>query len=202
MSVQSSFKSAFQGFDPNNLDLNAAGNWPIGIKVIVYLLVLGLVIFAGIHFYVSEHHNLLEKEIQKEAQLKQEYERKSFQVANLAALRKQMEDVEGKFSELLGQLPTQKEVPGLLEDISDIGKAAGLQIEIIALEAERKDKFYIELPINIEVKGVYHQLGQFVSGVAAIERIVTLHDYKIEPTEDGQLRMVISAKTYRYDDEE
>ena len=197
-----SFQNAFQGFDPNNLDLNSAGNWPIGIKAIVYLIIMAGVVFAGIHFYVSEQHGQLEREIQKETQLKQEFERKSFQVANLAALRKQMEDVEGKFSELLGQLPTDKEVPGLLEDISDIGRAAGLQIEQIALAGERKEKFYIELPINIEVKGTYHQMGQFVSGVAAIERIVTLHDYTLKPTNDGMLEMLISAKTYRYDDTE
>ncbi|MGY8870196.1 MAG: type 4a pilus biogenesis protein PilO, partial [Pseudomonadales bacterium] len=91
---------------------------------------------------------------------------------------------------------------GLLEDISDIGRAAGLQIEQIALAGERKEKFYIELPINIEVEGTYHQMGQFVSGVAAIKRIVTLHDYPLKPTDDGLLKMGISAKTYRYDDTE
>ncbi len=198
----SSFKNAFQGFDPNNLDLNTAGNWPIGIKVIVYLLIFCGVFYGGVHLYVSEKHDLLGKEVQKEEQSKQEYTVKSFQVANLAALRKQMEDVEGKFSELLRQLPTEKEVPGLLEDITDIGRAAGLQIKVIALDQERKAKFYIELPINIEVKGTYHQMGQFVSGVAAIKRIVTLHDYNIKPTQDGMLEMVINAKTYRYDDSE
>ena len=197
-----SLKNAFQGFDPNNMDINTAGNWPVGVKVVVYLLILVIVVYAGIHFYVSEKHVQLEREIQKESQLKQEFEKKSFQVANLTALRKQMEDVEVKFSELLGQLPTDKEVPGLLEDISDIGRAAGLEIEEIALEGELQEKFYIELPINIEVKGTYHQMGQFVSGVAAIERIVTLHDYTLEPTDDGMLEMAISAKTYRYDDTE
>lgn len=197
-----SFKNAFQGFDPNNLDLNAAGNWPIGVKVVVYIIIMSVVVYAGVHFYVSEQHTQLEREIQKEVQYKKEFEKKSFQVANLSALRKQMEDVEVKFSELLGQLPTDKEVPGLLEDISDIGRAAGLQIKVIQLAGERKAKFYIELPINIEVKGTYHQMGQFVSGVAAIKRIVTLHDYTLTPTDDGMLEMVISAKTYRYDDTE
>ncbi len=198
----SSFKNAFQGFDPNNLDLNTAGNWPIGIKVIVYALIFCGFFYAGLEFYVTDKHAVLEKEVELEAQSKQEYTVKSYQVANLAALRKQMEDVEGKFSELLRQLPTDKEVPGLLEDITDIGRAAGLQIKVIALDQERKAKFYIELPINIEVKGTYHQMGQFVSGVAAIKRIVTLHDYNIKPTEDGMLEMVINAKTYRYDDTE
>ncbi|WP_293267406.1 type 4a pilus biogenesis protein PilO [Neptunomonas sp.] len=197
-----SLKNAFQGFDPNNMDINSAGNWPVGVKVVIYFLILIIVVYAGIHFYVSEKHVQLEREIQKESRLKQEFEKKSFQVANLTALRKQMEDVEVKFSELLGQLPTDKEVPGLLEDISDIGRAAGLEIDEIALEGELQEKFYIELPINIEVKGTYHQMGQFVSGVAAIERIVTLHDYTLKPTDDGMLEMAISAKTYRYDDTE
>jgi type IV pilus assembly protein PilO len=184
------------------MDLNTAGNWPVGVKAVVYLIILVAVVFAGIHFYVSEKNIQVERAIQKETQLKQEFEKKSFQVANLKALRKQMEDVEGKFSELLGQLPTDKEVPGLLEDISNIGRAAGLEIEEIALAGEKQEKFYIELPINIEVKGTYHQMGQFVSGVAAIERIVTLHDYTLNPTDDGMLEMAISAKTYRYDDTE
>jgi type IV pilus assembly protein PilO len=120
-------------------------------------------------------------------------------VANLPALRKQMADVEGRFSELLTQLPTDKEVPGLLEDISDIGRGAGLVINSIALQPERKSKFYIELPINIDVAGSYHELGQFVSGVAAIDRIVTLHDFNVRPG-SGNLSMTIQAKTYRYDD--
>lgn len=202
--MKAALKDAFHGFDPNNLDFNTAGNWPIGIKFVVYLLVVALVAFAGVHFYIKEKHESLERDIQKEAQLKQEYSSKAFQVANLDALSKQMEDVEDKFKELLRQLPTAKEVPGLLEDITDIGRAAGLQIKVIALEAEKKGQFYIELPIAVEVKGTYHQLGQFVSGIAAIKRIVTLHDYKIEPDKDeaGMLNMSINAKTYRYDDTE
>ncbi|RVU31464.1 MULTISPECIES: type 4a pilus biogenesis protein PilO [Neptunomonas] len=196
------FKKAFQGFDPNNLDLNTAGNWPIGVKVIFYLIVLGLVSWGGVHFYVQDKHDRLEREISRESELRKEFESKSFQVANLSALRKQMEDVEDKFSELLRQLPTAKEVPGLLEDITDIGRAAGLEIKRIALEPEKKEQFYIELPINIEVQGTYHQMGQFVSGVAAIKRIVTLHNYKIVADEAGVLQLKIDAKTYRYDDSE
>lgn len=196
------FKKAFQGFDPNNLDLNTAGSWPIGVKVIFYLIVLGLVSWGGVHFYVQDKHDRLEREISRESELRKEFESKSFQVANLSALRKQMEDVEDKFSELLRQLPTAKEVPGLLEDITDIGRAAGLEIKRIALEPEKKEQFYIELPINIEVQGTYHQMGQFVSGVAAIKRIVTLHNYKIVADEAGVLQLKIDAKTYRYDDSE
>ncbi len=200
MSIADGFKNAFRGFDPNNLDVNSAGTWPVGVKAIVYVLVFAALLGAGIYFLIMDKHTAVEREISKERDLKQEFESKAFQVANLDALRQQMRDVEGRFAELLRQLPTDKEVPGLLEDITAIGKNAGLAIDSIALQAERKDKFYVELPINIQVRGTYHQMGEFVSGVAAIKRIVTLHDYAIRPGDNNMLSMTISAKTYRYDD--
>lgn len=190
---------AFKGFDINNVDVNEAGNWPIGVKIVVYILLFSALVGGAIYFYVNDQYIAVEREIAKEPPLKTEFQKKAFQVANLPALRKQMADVEGRFSELLTQLPTDKEVPGLLEDISDIGRGAGLVINSIALQPERKSKFYIELPINIDVVGSYHELGQFVSGVAAIDRIVTLHDFNVRPGSDS-LVMTIQAKTYRYDD--
>ncbi|KAA0876266.1 type IV pilus inner membrane component PilO [Nitrincola tapanii] len=192
-------RNAFSGFDINNLDVNTAGNWPVGVKLITYLLVFALALGAGIHFLIADKHKAVEREISREADLKRQYESKSFQVANLDALRRQMADIEDRFSEILKQLPTDKEVPGLLEDISDIGRQAGLKIELIALQPEVKAQFYVELPINIQVTGTYHQMGEFVSGVSAIERIVTLHDYTIRPSSDA-LSMTINAKTYRYDE--
>ncbi|GAA0793770.1 type 4a pilus biogenesis protein PilO [Marinobacterium sediminicola] len=195
-----SFKRAFQGFDVNNVDINQAGNWPIGVKVVVYLLVFAVVVGAGVHFFIKDKHVAVEREISKEREHKQEYQTKAFQVASLDALRKQMADVEGRFAELLKQLPTDKEVPGLLEDITEIGQAAGLEFTLIQLEPERKEQFYVELPIRIMVQGNYHQMGEFVSGVAAIKRIVTLHDFSLSPEAGGRLSMEISAKTYRYDD--
>ncbi|MET3999287.1 type 4a pilus biogenesis protein PilO [Marinobacterium sp. MBR-109] len=193
-------KKAFQGFDFNNVDVNQAGNWPIGIKVIVYLLVFAIIVGAGVHFLIKDKHAAVEREITKEQELKQEYQRKAFQVASLDALRKQMADVEGRFAELLKQLPTDKEVPGLLEDITEIGRSAGLEFDLIALQPEKREQFYVELPIRILVRGNYHQMGEFVSGVAAIKRIVTLHDFSLQPGGDNSLTMEISAKTYRYDD--
>lgn len=192
-------KNAFRGFDLNDMDFANAGNWPIGAKVVSYLLLVILICAAGWHFYAADKRVGLQREVKKEVGLKNVYKEKSFQVANLDALRKQMADVEGKFAELLKQLPTEKEVPGLLDDITDLGKDSGLDIGSIALAAEYKNKFYIELPINISVKGSYHQLGQFVSGVAALSRIVTLHNYSISPA-GNMLSMNIQAKTYRYDD--
>ena len=192
-------QNAFKGFDINNLDFKQAGNWPIGVKFVCYLLVFMVAVGAGIHFIITEKHQELEREVAREVDLRTEFNTKSLRVSNLDALRRQMADVEERFSEILKQLPTEKEVPGLLEDISDIGRQAGLQIESIALQTERRDQFYIELPINIEVTGTYHQMGEFVSGVAAIERIVTLHDYIIRNNTDDSLTMTINAKTYRYE---
>src|SRR5690554_1384623 len=100
------FKKAFQGFDINNVDVNQAGNWPIGIKAIVYHLVFVIIVGAGVHFLIKDKHVAIEREISKENELKQEYQRKAFQVASLDALRQQMADVEGRFAELLKQLPT------------------------------------------------------------------------------------------------
>ncbi|MFT6352544.1 MAG: type IV pilus assembly protein PilO [Neptuniibacter pectenicola] len=195
----SALQNAFKGFDPNDMDFNAAGNWPIGVKIVCYLMVMIAIGAAGWHFYITDKQVALKKEIAKESGLKAVYEEKAFQVANLAALRKQMEDVEDKFTELKKQLPTEKEVPGLLDDITNLGTDSGLDIGSIKLTAESKKEFYIELPININVSGSYHQLGQFVSGIAGLPRIVTLHDYTIKPS-GTTVSMQISAKTYRYDE--
>lgn len=192
-------QNAFRGFDINNVDFKQSGNWPVGIKFICCVLAFAAIVGAGIHFFIKDKHIAVEREISRESDLKREFEDKSFRVANLDALRRQMADVEERFSEILKQLPTDKEVPGLLEDISDIGRQAGLSIETIALQPERRSQFYIELPINIQVTGSYHQLGEFVSGVAAIERIVTLHDFTISTDANDVLTMTINAKTYRYE---
>lgn len=202
MALQDSFKNAFRGFDINNVDLNTAGSWPYGVKAIFYLVVLVALTAAGYHFYIKDLQTRLDQEIAKETPLKEQYRSKAFQVANLEALKRQMADVEETFAELLQQLPTDTEVPGLLEDITEIGQNSGLNFDVISLAPEKKVKFYIELPINIQVKGSYHQLGEFISGMAALPRIVTVHDFTIKPlSNNGDLSMSLSARTYRYDDE-
>lgn len=194
-------KNSFRGFDPNNLDFSTAGSWPAGPKVLFYLILFAAGCGAGYYFYINDLLDKHEQEVRKEPDLKNQFRVKAFQVANLEALKRQMADVEERFSELLKQLPTDTEVPGLLEDITEIGQNSGLTFDTISLSPEKKVKFYIELPINIKVKGGYHQLGEFVSGVAALPRIVTLHDFSITPVSSaGDLSMTISAKTYRYDD--
>lgn len=196
-------KDSFKGFDPNNLDVNAAGSWPVGVKVISYILVFSIVVFLGITYYISDKEQVLAGQKRKEENLKTEYSAVANRVANLVGLRKQMADVEEQFKEIKRQLPTQKEVPGLLEDITNIGIASGLTINSIGLQAERNEKYYIELPIQISATGTYHQVGNFVSGIAAIKRIVTLHDFTLAPQGQGQeqLSISITAKTYRNDDE-
>lgn len=197
------FKKAFEGFDVNDLDFATAGHWPIGVKVVNYLLAFSIVLGLGIYFYLLDSSDRLDRVMREEASLKQSFEQKAGEVANLEALRQQMADVEERFSELLRQLPSQNEVPGLLDDITAIGRASGLDIRLIELQPEQKSQFYIELPINITVAGTYHQMGEFVSGVAAISRIVTLHDYQIAPSQNSdKLVMNIRAKTYRYDEQE
>ncbi|MEH6445714.1 MAG: type 4a pilus biogenesis protein PilO [Oceanospirillaceae bacterium] len=194
-------KKSFKGFDPNNLDLSVAGTWPIGVKVIVHILLFVVLIFLGVNYYVSDKEQILASKVRNEEKLKIEYRSISNRVANLSGLRQQMSDVEEQFKEIKRQLPTEKEVPGLLEDITNIGIASGLTIDSIALQPERKDKYYIELPILIAAKGTYHQVGNFVSGIAGIKRIVTLHNFNLVPTANDQLSITITAKTYRNDDE-
>lgn len=188
-----SLKNSFKGFDPNNLDVSAAGAWPLGVKIISYVLLFLLVVFLGVTYYVSDKEQLLKNKFAEEQKLKENFSFVSNRVANLEGLRKQMSDVEEQFEEIRRQLPTQKEVPGLLEDITNIGIASGLVINSIALQTERKQQYYIELPILISASGSYHQMGKFVSGIAAIKRIVTLHDFNLSPIGSDQLTISITA---------
>lgn len=199
-----SFNDAIQElkeFDVNDLDAENIGSWPIMIKTIVWILVFIGVLAAGYFYDVSELQQQLAKSEKKEQELKSQFERKAYQAANLDAYRKQMEEMEVSFGALISQLPSDTEVPGLLEDITNKGLASGLEISSITLGRERAEEFYIELPIKIEVSGNYHDLGSFVSGIAGLPRIVTLHDFEISQQKGSSaLTMKITAKTYRYKD--
>jgi type IV pilus assembly protein PilO len=190
-------------FDINNIDLQSIGTWPILVKSIVWAVVFVGVLVGG-YFQLIEPLRLeLEKVTAKEQELREEYKRKAFKAANLAAYRKQMIEMEETFGALLSQLPTDTEVPGLLEDITEEGVSNGLEITSIQLQPEVRKEFYVELPISIQVKGPYHDLAAFVSGIAGLPRIVTLHDFKIGGAQGGiDLNMSITAKTYRYRDPE
>lgn len=190
-------------FDVNNIDFEKAGIWPWPVKVLVCLLLVGI-IFAGIYYFKISDMNLQLQSVEaKERNLRETFKTKSFEAANLDAYRAQMVEMNNTFESLLSRLPTDTEVPGLLEDIDTRGAESGLTIKEIKPEPERTAEYYIELPISIQVDGGYHDLGSFVSGIAGMPRIVTLHDYSINLKKDSaELSMKISAKTYRYRSQE
>ncbi len=186
--------------DLADLDFENIGAWPVAVRVIACVLTAVVVLVLGYQLHITDLQARYEQTIQSEKNLREQFRVKAFQAANLGAYRIQMKDMEQSFGALVRQLPSDTEVPGLLEDITFTGRAAGLQIEEIKLQTEKVTEFYIELPISVSVKGTYHDLGNFVSGVASLSRIVTLHDFEIKPGKGSKLDMNILAKTYRYND--
>lgn len=187
-------------FDVNDINLDNVGTLPVPIKVILSLILFAVVVAGGYYYHIKNLQQQLLAVQGEETTLKQEFERKAFQVANLDALRRQMVEMEESFGALVSQLPSDTEVPGLLEDITNKGLLNGLQISSIDLQPEVSREFYVELPIAIVASGSYHDLGAFISGMAALPRIVTLHDFVIRAQNEGGpvLDISITAKTYRY----
>ena len=202
MSLASSLES-LRNTDLSDLDMNNLGSWPAAVKVIAGILLLVLVLGGGYYLHLSDLQSSLEQQAREEESLKQQFSSKAFQAANLDAYKAQMLEMEASFGALLRQLPSDTEVPGLLEDITRTGLGSGLEFEEIKLQPEVTQQFYIELPIQIKVVGSYHDLATFVSGVSSLPRIVTLHDFEIKPQSkdsSSKLHMSILAKTYRYND--
>lgn len=198
----SEWLDSLRKIDINDLDVNNLGSWPAAVKTIAGALLLILVLAGGYFFYIQDMQTQLDQARNDEATLREQFSNKAFQAANLPAYKTQMVEMENTFGALLRQLPSDTEVPGLLEDITRTGLGSGLEFEEIKLLPEAAQQFYIELPIQITVTGAYHDLATFVSGVASLPRIVTLHDFEIRPVDKspGKLRMSILAKTYRYND--
>jgi type IV pilus assembly protein PilO len=186
--------------DLNNLDPNNPGLWPLPIQLALIGILSIALVYAGYHFDISKQRDELATVEAEEFEHKETFERKQKKTANLKPLREQMKEIEQSFGDMLRQLPNKTEVAGLLVDISQTGLSAGLEFELFQPRAEVPTEFYAELPISIRVKGSYHQLGEFVSGIAALPRIVTTHDIKISG--DGALTMSATAKTYRAIEEE
>lgn len=199
MSLADSLKN-LNDFDINDLDVNNAGIWPAPVKAIVAIIIFGLILGGGYWFFVKDQYAQLERVEKTEQELRKRYEDKAYQVANLEVFKAQMEEMEETFGALVRQLPSETEVPGLLEDITNTALGSGLALQEVKLQGEQRRDFYAELPINIRVSGTYHELATFVSSVASLPRIVTLHDLTITPTGgDGeQLNMQVLARTYRY----
>ena len=194
---------ALNEFDLSDLDMENIGSWPLALKVIVLALLYAAILVAGFFFHVDDLNKRLGAVEQEEQTLRQDFEQKAFEAANLEAYKAQLVEMEQRFGALVAQLPSETEVPGLLEDITDKGELNGLSIKRIDLLSEQAQTFYIELPIAIEAVGSYHDLGAFISGMAGLPRIVTLHDFEITLDADAapMLEMSILAKTYRYREE-
>lgn len=191
--------------DLNNLDFNRIGSWPMAGRAVVIALLCAAILGAGYWFDTRTQLETLERATQKEQELRRTFEHRAAQAANLDAYREQMVQMEDSFGAMLRQLPSRTEVAELLVDISQTGLASGLEFRLFRPQQESPKEFYAELPIQISVVGGYHDFGRFVSGVAALPRIVTLHDVNINaPTAQsgGKLSMDIVARTYRYLDEE
>lgn len=191
-----------------NLDMENIGSWPTPVKIGAAVIVFALVVGLGYVFSVTSLKDQLARAQAEETTLMSQLESKAHRAHNLSQYREQLAEMEETFGSLLQQLPRETEVPGLLEDITHTGLGSGLEFDKIELAKESQQEFYAELPIQIAVRGDYHGMGAFVSGVAALPRIVTLHDFELSSPERRSrggtaeaanlLTMNITAKTYRY----
>ena len=189
-----------------SLDANDVGRWPLLFRVAVIVVVFMLVSGLGIYWtIVKDRAPLLERAESEEQELRVTFENKQRKAANYDAYKAQLAQIEQSFGTMLRQLPGETEIPSLIVDISQTGLAAGLQEKLFVPEAERPRDFYAEKPIKIRLAGSYHEIGNFVSGIAALPRIVTLHNINITPENRDSydnLSMEVTAKTYRYLDGE
>ena len=192
------------------LDPRDPGRWPFAVRVgAVGLCFLAVAIGLIYVFVWQDRMPELQQREDTEQQLRNEFRSKHSKAINLAIYKQQLSDIEKSFGALLRQLPSKTEVPNLLVDISQTGLAAALEEKLFQPGQEVKKDFYAELPIHIQLTGSYHEFGAFVSGIAALPRIVTLHDIQITPISKDksagfdQLQLDLTAKTYRYlDDDE
>jgi type IV pilus assembly protein PilO len=182
----------FKGLDPND-----PGSWPVLVKAVAVIALCLAVLFAGYWFDTQHQWDDLEKVRKHEGELKQTFKNKQMKAINLDAYKKQMAEMERSFGAMLRQLPSKTEVAELLVDVSQAGLGNGLEFDLFKPRAEKPAEFYAELPIDVQVTGTYHEFGKFVSDVAALPRIVTLHDINITAKGD-KLTMSTIAKTYRY----
>ena len=189
-----------------SLDVNDIGRWPFAFRASVIAIVFVVVLGMGVYWLIIEDKAPALQRVQDEEEtLKVSFENKQKKAANYDAYKAQLSQMEQSFGTMLRQLPGKTEIPSLIVDISQTGLAAGLNEKLFQPLAEVPKDFYAEKPITISLSGGYHEIANFVSGIAALPRIVTLHDINITP--DGQdnydqLTIQVTAKTYRYLEEE
>ncbi len=189
-----------------NLDVNDVGRWPLVFRIAVIVIVFVVVVGLGVYwFIVQDKAPQLDRVQEEEEQLRITFESKQRKAANYDAYKAQLAQIEQSFGTMLRQLPGETEIPSLIVDISQTGLAAGLQEKLFVPQPEIPRDFYAEKPIKIRLTGGYHEIGNFVSGIAALPRIVTLHNINISrenPNTFDSLSIEVTAKTYRYLDEE
>ncbi len=189
----------------NELDLSNVGDWPGAVKFIVVLLLFALVVGGWYYFDTKTQLEGLETAERRELDLRKTFEGKQKKAANLNAYKQQLAEMRESFGAMLRQLPDKTEVAALLVDVSQTGLAAGLEFELFQPAGEVPKDFYAELPIKLKVIGDYHEFGDFISGLASLPRIVTIHNITIVPRKgggkDNPLELLATAKTYRYLDE-
>ena len=183
----------------DNLELDNIGQWPAAAKLLLAVFLAVAVAFLGYMALISDQIKQLDRGFVEEGTLKQSYRTKYHVAANLELFRAQMVEAEDTFANQLRSLPNSHEIPGLLDDITFVGTTSGLDFVKLEWQPEISKEIYIELPIDIEVIGSYHSFGQFVSKIAGLPRIVTLHDFKIkiEREDLDTLNLKLQAKTYR-----
>ena len=189
-----------KSIDPAEIRLDNIGRWPLVVRIFGDVVIFIAVIAACHVLIISDLHKKFDQAVKKEAELRETFRLRSYEAANLQAYRNQMLELEERLQTLINQLPSDTEVPGLLEDMTETGLSSGLSIESIVLQDEKAHDYYIELPISINATGGYHDFSAFVSGVSGLPRIVTLHDFSITNSGQPLLGLSITAKTYRYKD--
>jgi type IV pilus assembly protein PilO len=199
--------SKLNEIDLSNIDVNdikKIGSAPTPVKVIIIILICLIVAGAGLFFDTKKQLEELEKKEKQEASLRETFDEKQSKAANLEAYSQQLDEMKKSFGALLRQLPNKTEIESLLTDISQTGIASGLEIDYFKPEGLIPKEFYAEFPIKLRVTGRYHEFGQFVSGVAALPRIVTMRNISIKKAKDSAvlLEMEVTAVTYQYLDEE
>lgn len=191
----SEFMEQFDGLELDNI-----GQWPKAAKIVLAIFLMILVLGLGYVLMISDQIKQLERVTVEETKFKQQYQAKYHIAANLELFEQQMIEAEAMFANQLKSLPESHETPGLLDDITFVGTTTGLDFVKLNWQPEIEQEIYIELPIDIEVIGSYHEFGQFVSRIAGLPRIVTLHDFdiNIQKQGSGDLKLKLQAKTYRY----
>lgn len=187
-----------------NVNLANIGTAPIWVKVLLIGLLCAVIMGAAVWFHHQDQLSDLDKAKAKEVELRSTFENKAEKAANLELYKVQLEEMRRTFGTLLRQLPSKTEIPALIVDISQTGLASGLEIELFKPNAESRKEFYAEKPISLRVKGDYHQFGAFASEIAALPRIVTLHNISLAPSgkDSTEMTMTATAKTYRYLEED